>query len=236
MGERKLFLMLTLISEDIDIPQQVQLKNRSWSISDSSHLIFRPNSNDFANIFFYFNEFIELDLNAFVSSLKQSVHSRYPFVYDQIVLSLNFVFEESEKTPDVNAMISNINEFFVRLQDPYIKYVESNKIKEVEIPQSFSINSTPKKEKKEKKLKFDKEKDKKQKESKVWKSIDEKDRKKLFGQFGYLATSDKKNVLHDAEIISNFIDSFIHDNSKFAKKFKSELQKRWLATFVRLIE
>ena len=92
-----------------------------------------------------------------------------------------------------------------------------------------------KKSKKDKKLKFEKESIKPQ-TSEVWKKISEDQRKKLFGQFGYLATADKAAVKHDTELIFNFINQLIIDDSKFASKFKKELLNRWVNTFVRLVE
>lgn len=233
--DKELYIMLTLVDNKVSVPQQVQVSNRSWSFSDGTHLIFEPNSNNIATLMFHFNDFIEFDLLKFVNILKQTVFSRFQYRYNKIILSLHVVFSEDEITSDISAMISNIDEFFENLHDPVLKYIKNEKVQEFEMPKAFSLNST-KPKKKEKKLKFDKEKEVKRITSSVWENIENKMKKKLFGQFGYLATSDKNLISHDTRVIYEFIDNFINDDSKFAEKFKKELLNRWVNTFVRLVK
>lgn len=233
--DNDLYLMLTLVGDSIKSPNQMMFHSKNWSFSNSTHLVFEPNRNGVATMIFKFTDFIELDLNAFVRNLKQAVHSRFPFRFDRINIKLHVVFDSEELTSDVKAMISNISDFFASLRDPFVQYIDDESINEIEMPSAFSLNEGGKKSKKDKKLKFEKESIKPQ-TSEVWRKISEDQRKKLFGQFGYLATSDKAAVKHDTELIFNFINQLIVDDSKFASKFKKELLNRWVNTFVRLVE
>lgn len=73
--------------------------------------------------------------------------------------------------------------------------------------------------------------------SKVWKYIDNKNF--IFNKFGYLVVTGskgKKIIVEDSKKIKEFIDEFIPDDDSFAKKFKKELLRRWMALYVQYID
>lgn len=239
----RLNICIFIVSDTINKSTLENILNISESeieFSDFSHLVYHPVGND-AAIYFKFSVFIDIDLPTLVNALKRNViYDRFRGRFNGVNFTIFSIFGENEMTPDIEAFIRNTDQILKGIKDPQIQYHMNQMSRKIYsndriIPKS-SVDMTPEKPLKEPKIKFKEGKEKNKEKSSVWKSISDKDKKKIYGQLGYLATSELEPIEKDVKIIEKFIDRFIPDDSNFAEKFKKDLLKRWSAIYVRYVK
>ena len=214
-----------------EINKDVQ-KSFELSLSDPSHLIFKPINNT-AIVAFKMSTFTEIDPEKLWDNIHSIVQEKYP-QYDSINVAI-FVDQFLKFDKDVRNYVASINTLYEDLSNIYIKFDSEISEQYLDLQQSgmFKELQMKKKEPKLPKvpkdiLNFDK--------SKVWSLFTEDQKKTMFGHRGYLITNNEKAVAKDIEIIRKFMNEFIPDNSKFAKKFKEELIARWVAVYVKYVD
>ena len=186
-----------------------------------------------AVVAFKMSTFTEIDPEKLWENIHAIVQEKYP-QYDSINVAI-FIDQFLKYDKDVRNYISSINTLYEDLSNIYIKFDSEVSEQFLDLYQSemFKELQMKKKEPKLPKvpkeiLSFDK--------SKVWGLFSEEQRKTMFGHRGYLITNNEKAVAKDIEIIRKFMNEFIPDNSKFAKKFKEELIARWVAVYVKYVD
>lgn len=195
--------------------------------SDATHLVMTP-KNGKAIIAFDIDVFVEIDTDKLWDNIKELVQSKY-HEYDSVQLGLTFdPFLKKDKS--MNDYIKIIGESFETKSDFFMYYYKELKMKDMDDIVNVKTNL-------EEKLKSPKIGSLVDSigESEVWKSLKEDQLKRLYGEFGYLVTGNKKLIEKDIEKIKKFVDNFIPGDNKFAKKFKKDLVSRWISVYVRHI-
>lgn len=195
--------------------------------SDATHLVMTP-KNGKAIIAFDIDVFVEIDTDKLWDNIKELVRSKY-HEYDSVQLGLTFdPFLKKDKS--MSDYIKIIGESFEAKSDFFMYYYKELKMKDM----NDIVKARTELEEKLKSPKIGSLVDSIG-ESEVWKSLKEDQLKRLYGEFGYLVTGNKKLIEKDIEKIKKFVDDFIPADNKFAKKFKKDLVSRWISVYVRHI-
>ena len=204
------------------------------TFSSADRLVFKPIAN-MATVVFTVDTFTSIDVEKLWVNIKEITQERYP-EYDSIKLAI-FLNPFLRHSDNIKNYIKSFGSLYEdELSDSYMIYDRVISEQFMDIEKSYMFKEYNKSLKKATKLPKVPKEQYSPKKSQVWNLYTEDQIKTLFGHNGYLMTSNKKALTADINTIKEFLNEFIPDNSKIAKKVREELLDRWIAVYVKYID